>query len=73
VSEITGLFLINVVDFIQLVNGHRDSVLSEGIILDEDVVGKTYSVKREIYLPDIVPHPKEYYDFVLQKIKSYIE
>jgi isopentenyldiphosphate isomerase len=72
-SEITGLFLINIDDFMELVNGKRDSVLSEALVLDKDIDGRTYRVKREVRLSDIVPHPKEYYDFILRKIQTYIE
>jgi isopentenyldiphosphate isomerase len=72
ISEISGLFFINLDDFKQLIHGVRDSVIAKGIVID-GTVGETDEVSREVFITDIVPHPKEYYDFIFHKIHSLLD
>ncbi|MBP1990600.1 GrpB family protein [Paenibacillus eucommiae] len=70
-SEISGLFLIDLNDFKQLISGGRDSVLAKGVVMDE-LQEKIHEDTREVVLTDIVPHDPKYYDLIFQQIHSLI-
>ncbi|OAB41457.1 NUDIX hydrolase [Paenibacillus glacialis] len=69
VSEVSGLYFISMDEFQQLIQGDIDSVVAEGISLNEST-GERYEENREVSLSDLVPHPKGYYDLILREIRS---
>lgn len=69
ISEISGLFFVNIKDFKQLLIADRDFLLAEGIVYDE-LEEKIFSVNREIYRDDIAPNSNKYYEFLFDKIHS---
>jgi isopentenyldiphosphate isomerase len=70
-SEVTGLFLLRLDDFAQLLNGVRTSITAEGILLRDTEVKE--EVNQEIFLKDIVQHSKAYYPFLLDRINRWLE
>jgi isopentenyldiphosphate isomerase len=69
ISEISGLFYINLMEFQELLSGAIDSILTEGIVFDE-VKQNVRSVKREFYSNDFTPKSSEYYRLFFEKIES---
>ncbi len=69
VSEVSGLYFINMDEFQQLIQGDIESVVAEGISLNEDT-GERYEENRVVSLSDFLPHHKAYYDLILREIRS---
>ncbi|OAB44993.1 NUDIX hydrolase [Paenibacillus antarcticus] len=69
VSEVSGLYFINMDKFQQLIQGDIESVVAEGITRNENT-GERYEENREVNLRDFVPHQKGYYDLILHEIRD---
>lgn len=69
VSEVSGLYFINMDEFQQLIQGDIESVVAEGITLNGST-GERYEENRVVSLRDFVPHQKEYYDLILSEIRK---
>jgi isopentenyldiphosphate isomerase len=68
-SEISGLFFINIKQFQQLLRGQVNSIMTEGIILDE-LNQKKRSIKRKVNIDDFTPNSDRYYQLLFEKLQS---
>lgn len=67
-SEITGIYLINLDVFTEMLDGKRAKVSAEGIALGAD--DELHVVSQEYKPDDFVPHPRAYFDMLLRKIQN---
>jgi isopentenyldiphosphate isomerase len=72
ISEISGLFFVNIREFQQLLIAYKDFILVEGIVFDE-MEEKLFSVNREICKSDIAPNSNKYYELLFDKIQTLME
>lgn len=71
ISEITGLFLVNLAEFKQLLTGNRDAVMADGIVIDE-AEEILHRVARKFCIEDFTPNCDEYYKILFDKIEQMI-
>lgn len=69
ISEVSGLYFIEIKRFQELIQGEIDSVIAKGISLIKST-GERYVENRTVTLSDFVSHSKEYYDLIIGEIQS---
>jgi isopentenyldiphosphate isomerase len=67
ISEISGLFYINLREFQSLYRGDIDYIWTEGIVLAEDSQN-SLTVKRKFYIYDFTPMSNKYAKVLFEKI-----
>lgn len=67
-SEISGLFFVDIQEFKQLLAGDRDFILAEGIVVDE-TEENPLRVTREVYKEDFAPNSDAYYEMLFDKLQ----
>ncbi|MNV62859.1 hypothetical protein D3C71_1554250 [compost metagenome] len=70
-SEISGLFMVNLQEFEQLLAGVRKSIPAAGVLHDESQ-GVTKSAVREISREDIALNSPEYFELLFNTIHERI-
>ncbi|AWB44110.1 hydrolase [Paenibacillus sp. CAA11] len=66
-EEIEGLFLLPISSVVQLVTGQVKEVIAEGVLLQE---GKVSTHRQKVQLQDLVPHPRAYYDYIIEHVEA---
>lgn len=68
-DEISGLYFVNMKEFQRLLNGEIDTILIEGIVMDE-VLQTVRPDQRKVQGSDFTPNSYEYYQLIFNKIDS---
>lgn len=68
-SEVSGLFLVNLVKYKQLLNGELESLVAEGIIFDESNE-RLHNDIRKIHKADLTPMSNEYIDLLFGELQK---
>ena len=71
-SEISGLFHIPLEEFRWLITGTRGTAGVSGVQSTEAKASAMQAVRREVTVADVVPHPPQYYRFVLEEMDKFI-
>jgi hypothetical protein len=65
------LYLVNLLEYKQLLDDEIKFLLAEGIVFDE-FKERLYNNARKVYKVDLTPKSIEYYDFLFGKLLSII-